>query len=43
MMHVKQITEIIDAGATEEAQEALEQLLSLGPNNTAALKLKARL
>jgi len=42
-MHVKQITEIIDAGATEEAQEALEQLLSLGPNNTAALKLKARL
>jgi len=42
-MHVKQITEIIDAGATDEAHEALEQLLSLGPNNTAALKLQARL
>ena len=43
MMHVKQITEIIDAGATDEAHEALDQLLALGPNNTAALKLQARL
>jgi hypothetical protein len=43
MMHVKQITEIIDAGATDQAHVALEQLLALGPNNTAALKLQARL
>jgi len=43
MMHVKQITEIIDAGGTAEAHLALDQLLALGPKNTAALKLRARL
>ncbi|MCX6110143.1 MAG: hypothetical protein NTZ90_11150 [Proteobacteria bacterium] len=43
MKHVKQIAEIIDAGATTEAHLALDQLLALGPQNTAALKLRARL
>ena len=43
MLHVKQITEIVDAGQTDEAHEALDELLALGPHNTEALKLKARL
>jgi tetratricopeptide (TPR) repeat protein len=43
MMHVKQIQKIIDEGRTEEAHEALEQLLCLGPHNTEALKLRAML
>ena len=43
MLHVKEITKIIDDGGTDEAHDALEQLLALGPNNTSALKLKARL
>lgn len=43
MLHVKQIKDIVDAGQTDEAHEALDQLLALGPSNTEALKLKARL
>lgn len=43
MLHVKQITDIIDEGKTDEAHQALDQLLALGPNNTEALKLRARL
>lgn len=43
MLHVKQITEIVNAGQMDEAHEALDQLLAFGPNNTEALKLKARL
>jgi hypothetical protein len=43
MLHVKQIREIVDAGQADEAHQALDQLLALGPNNTEALKLRARL
>lgn len=43
MQHVKQIEEIIDKGKTLEAHSALDELLSLGPSNTAALKLRAQL
>ena len=41
MMHVKQINELIETGKAYEAEDALEQLLALGPKNTEALKLKA--
>ena len=40
-MHVKQITNLIQDGKTSEAEDALEQLLSLGPKNMDALKLKS--
>ncbi len=43
MLHVKQIREIVDQGQSDEAHAALDQLLALGPNNTEALKLRARL
>lgn len=43
MLHVKQIREIVEAGKNPEAHDALDQLLALGPNNTDALKLRARL
>ena len=43
MLHVKQIREIVDQGQSDEAHQALDQLLALGPNNTEALKLRARL
>lgn len=43
MMHVKQIREIVEAGRNEEAHDALDQLLALGPQNIEALKLRARL
>jgi hypothetical protein len=43
MIHVKQIENLIDEDKTKEAEDALENLLSLGPNNTAALKLQAKL
>jgi hypothetical protein len=43
MLHVKQIHDIIESGQTDEAHQALEQLLALGPNNTNALKLLASL
>ena len=42
-MHVKQIRTIVDSGKNDEAHEALDQLLALGPNNTEALKLRAKL
>lgn len=41
MMHVKQINHLIEDGKTYEAEDALDQLLALGPKNTEALKLKA--
>jgi tetratricopeptide (TPR) repeat protein len=41
MQHVKQIRELIDRGEAKQAEDALEQLLSLGPKNTEALKLRA--
>ncbi len=42
-MHVKQIREIVSEGKTKEAHAALDQLLELGPQNTEALKLRAKL
>jgi tetratricopeptide (TPR) repeat protein len=41
MMHVKQITNLIQDGKASEAEGALEQLLALGPKNVEALKLKS--
>jgi len=41
MIHVKQIVELIDEGKSQEAEDALEQLLSLGPKNMEAMKLRA--
>lgn len=43
MMHVPQIAELIESGHPAEAEKALENLLALGPHNTSALKLKAKL
>jgi hypothetical protein len=43
MLHVKQIRDIVDAGQTDEAHDALDQLWALGPHNTEALKLRAKL
>lgn len=43
MLHVKDIRTIVEAGKSDEAHGALDQLLALGPNNTEALKLRARL
>jgi len=43
MQHVRQIEDLFDRGQTSEAHEALDLLLSFGPSNTAALKLRARL
>lgn len=43
MMHVKQIQNIVAKGQNDEAHAALDQLLALGPQNTEALKLRARL
>lgn len=43
MLHVKEIREMIESGGDGEAHEALDQLLSLGPHNTEALKLRASL
>lgn len=43
MLHVKQIRTIVDAGHSDEAHKALDELLALGPNNTEALKLRASL
>lgn len=43
MKHVTQIEHLLDENKTLEAEDALESLLSLGPNNTAALKLKTKL
>ncbi len=43
MMHVKQITERMDQGHLDEAEQAIEDLLFMGPNNTSAMKLKAKI
>jgi len=43
MRHIKQIESLLDQDKTQEAEDALELLLSLGPSNTAALKLQAKL
>jgi hypothetical protein len=43
MIHVKQIENLIEQAKNLEAEDALESLLELGPNNVAALKLKAKL
>lgn len=43
MLHVKQIQSLADKGEADQAYEALDQLLALGPKNTEALKIKARL
>lgn len=43
MLHVKQIQSLADNGHAEQAYEALDQLLALGPKNIEALKIKANL
>lgn len=43
MQHVSAIEKLIAKGETEEAENSLEQLLELGPNNVMALKLLASL
>ena len=43
MMHVKQIKNLVEAGESSRALEALDNLLALGPSNMEALKLKAYL
>jgi len=43
MKHVSAIKDIVAKGQFEEAHQALEDLLELGPNNMEALKLKAAL
>ncbi|MBQ47608.1 MAG: hypothetical protein CMP10_09110 [Zetaproteobacteria bacterium] len=41
MKHIENIERLLEKGHTEDAWEALDNLLTLGPNNVAALKLKA--
>ena len=41
MRHVKDIRILFEQGQQDEAFDAIDQLLSLGPNNLDALKLKA--
>lgn len=43
MIHLKEIEELLVIGNLAEARTALEHLLSLGPKNISALKLKGRL
>lgn len=43
MRHVNAIRELLDQGQRSEAKSALEDLLSIGPSNLDALKLKAML
>lgn len=43
MRHVIKIKEMLDNGERDEAKNALETLLALGPGNMEALKLKARI
>ena len=43
MLHVKQIRTIVESGDGDQAHQALDQLLALGPNNLEALKLRASL
>jgi hypothetical protein len=43
MMHMKQIQQQFDQGLVEQAEQALDNLLELGPKNTEALKMRAML
>ena len=43
MMHLKQIQSYVDQGLVEQAEQALDNLLELGPKNTEAMKLRALL
>lgn len=43
MLHVKQITDIMQDGRLDEATDAIDSLLAIGPNNIAALKMQALL
>ena len=43
MIHVKQIKEMVHQGQDHQAMEAVDNLLSLGPHNLEALKIKADL
>ena len=43
MLHVKEITALVEEGELEASHDALDNLLALGPGNTAALKLRAKL
>lgn len=43
MIHMKQIQSYVDQGMVEQAEQALENLLELGPKNTEAMKLLALL
>lgn len=43
VMRIEKIEDLIEGGELTRAEEELEQILSLGPSNTSALKLKAEL
>ncbi len=43
MIHMKQIQSYVDQGMVEQAEQALDNLLELGPKNTEAMKLRALL
>ena len=43
MIHLKQIEDFVDQGLVERAEQALDNLLELGPKNTEAIKLRAML
>lgn len=43
MRHVNAIKNLVDQGNFDQAEEAIENLLALGPNNVEALKLLARM
>lgn len=43
MRHVKAIQQLVESGQLNEAHDALEDLLAIGPNNIEALKLLASL
>lgn len=43
MRHVNTIRKLVDEGEAEQAHEALDNLLALGPSNVEALKLRADL
>jgi tetratricopeptide (TPR) repeat protein len=43
MKHTAQILELVESGQTDAAHLALDNLLSMGPSNLEALKLRARL
>ena len=43
MIHLKEIQNYVDEGLVEQAEQALDNLLELGPKNTEAMKLRAML